>query len=72
MSTGRWSKRGRVFHGRAKAVWALAGSTVADIPVHRGWVIKSFSKTWVTEKEFRSVITVNQSAVWIADNEVEQ
>lgn len=28
MSTGRWTKRGRTFQGRAKAVWALAGASV--------------------------------------------
>jgi hypothetical protein len=28
MSTGRWTKRGRTFQGRAKSVWALAGASV--------------------------------------------
>ena len=72
MSIGRWTKRGRSFQGRAKAVWALAGRTVPDIPVHRGWVAKTVSKTWVSEKEFQSVVTVNQATAWIADNEVNQ
>jgi len=68
MSIGRLMMRGRVFHPRVFAGWALAnGGAIVIQPPNAGWIASAQQRHWIGTVQRRHWTASAQNRLWTAE-----
>ena len=66
MSSGRYTRRGFAYQGRAFAGWARAGGAAVPTDPVAGWISETKERHWIAQSVTRLATPATAKRLWIA------